>query len=561
MRFEDLQVTGSYQVTGSLNIPFGQASDRPTGASGSLFFNVSSSGLETFDGVQWTSGSEGSGGGGGGGNTFSGDTDYLLVAGGASGGQLGGGGAGGLRSGSLTLTSGSTYTITIGAGGAALSGQKGNSGGNSSIAGTGITTITSTGGGGGAGQGSTPSNSVGNDGGSGGGSGEADDGTNTPGSGTSGQGNDGGAGGNDGGTRLSGGGGGGAGAVGGASRGQSSGGHGGSGSLSDITGTSTRYAGGGGAGSWYHNNAANSFGGTGGLGGGGDAGTLGNTAATAGEVNTGGGGGGNGFQASGNQIGNSGAGGSGVAIFSYSSGSAHGAGGIKGDAGGGKSYHQFNSSDTFILGGTSDFNIVTSGLLVNVDAGDFSSRGTSTWSDLEGSNDGSVNGATLGANWYYDFDGSNDYISFSTFPNGADYKAFEIWINPDSYSNFAFQHGNGQEVENYLRFLSTDDIQLRMRNQTITVSGYSTNTWYHIVGQLDDDDYPNLWIDGTEVSTGTTAASATFISETVSLGRRLNTGASTVYWNGQIAQFRIYQNTLTDAQIAQNYNATKTNFV
>ena len=48
--------------------------------------------------------------------------DYLVVAGGASGGWRvgGGGGAGGLLQGTnLSVTPGTTYTITVGAGGAA----------------------------------------------------------------------------------------------------------------------------------------------------------------------------------------------------------------------------------------------------------------------------------------------------------------------------------------------------------------------------------------------------------------------------------------------------------
>ena len=554
MIHENIELTGSLEISGSFIIPLGGDSDRESSPiTGSLFYNTASRRLETYNGNTWVTQSAGSGGGGGGGVTFNGETEYLVVAGGGAGGfrttskpfYMGGGGAGGLLTGSLTLTSGSTYTVTVGAGGAAYAGSStfgnGSSGGDSSVAGTGITTVTSTGGG----YGSTIDHPVsdaavsgqdGADGGSGGGATGWDSTASTGGSGTTGQGNDGG----DGvaGANAAGAGGGGAGGSGTNNSGVAGrdAGDGGPGVQSDITGTNTYYAAGARGGRGYSGgNGAEGADGTGyrGVANSGDGGLPQDT--TAGE--------------------------SGVIILAYDSSSAQGAGGISGDAGNARRYHQFNSSDSFVIGAVGDFDVVTDGLLVNVDAGDFSSRGTSTWSDLTGSNNGSVSGATLGANWYYDFDGSNDYISFSTFPNGADYKAFEIWINPDSYSNFAFQHGNGQSVENYLRFLSTDDIQLRMRNQTITVSGYSTNTWYHIVGQLDGSNFPNIWIDGTEVSTGTTAATATFSDETVNLGRRLNTGFSNVFWNGQIAQFRIYQNTLTDAQIAQNYNATKTNFV
>jgi hypothetical protein len=223
--------------------------------------------------------------------------DYLVVAGGGggsggdnggSGGGGGGGGAGGLLTGtSLTLANNTTYDIIVGNGGngGAFNNGLGTSGGNSSLSGTGLTTITAIGGGRGANISSNGAN--GGSGGGGGGRGQA------AGTGTAGQGNSGGAGGNWGG----GGGGGGAGAAGGAAGGNP-GGNGGDGIESSITGTATYYAGGGGGG--YNAGAAN---GTGGLGGGG----AGNQAAT---PNTGGGGGG---QPAGTGAGR--AGGSGIVIL------------------------------------------------------------------------------------------------------------------------------------------------------------------------------------------------------------------------------------------------------
>lgn len=95
--------------------------------------------------------------------------DILVVAGGGAGGfdRGGGGGAGGLRGfTSQSLSSGVSYTCTVGAGGAApTSDVKGPSGTASSFAGSGFTTINASGGGGG---GSNNSRS-GADGGSGGG--------------------------------------------------------------------------------------------------------------------------------------------------------------------------------------------------------------------------------------------------------------------------------------------------------------------------------------------------------------------------------------------------------
>jgi hypothetical protein len=227
--------------------------------------------------------------------------EYLVVAGGGSGGGSnngGGGGAGGLLTNfggtAITLFTGSVYTATVGAGGAAVGhSTNGNDGGNSVLSGDNVTTITAIGGGGGA-----NANNGGRDGGSGGGGGYIGSG----GSGTSGQGNDGGT------SSTSGGeygaaGGGGAGAAGSAGS-NSAGGNGGNGLANSITGASVTYAGGGGGSAGTTDTSS----GQGGSGGGGEA-TAGGTA-TAGTNGLGGGGGGKG-----KTPGNSGAGGSGVVIL------------------------------------------------------------------------------------------------------------------------------------------------------------------------------------------------------------------------------------------------------
>jgi len=224
--------------------------------------------------------------------------EWLVVAGGGAGGgsQGGGGGAGGYRAGaSLSLTGGNEYTITVGDGGQAAD----ESGDNSIIAGTGITTITSTGGGGGGDYPST-NGKVGGSGGGGGVQGGMTGGAATSitqytaaGEVTSVQGYAGGAGMN--GSPWDGGGGGGAGEAGNTN----STGHGGDGVQNDITGTNLYYAGGGGA----AYNSSN----PGGSGGGGQGSVSGNNGSTAGTDGLGGGGGGD--------FDNTGTGGSGVVML------------------------------------------------------------------------------------------------------------------------------------------------------------------------------------------------------------------------------------------------------
>ena len=217
---------------------------------------------------------------------------WLVIGGGGAGGgfyRSGGGGAGGYRNSynseasggggssetALQFTTGQVYTITVGDGGAnqPSGAARGNDGIASSIAGSGITTVTSVGGGGG-GTGATPSAiSSGGDGGSGGGPIRSE----TAGSGTANQGFAGGPST----STTDAGGGGGASEV-GDSNGDADGGDG----LSSAINGATKRGGGGGG----HLGPGR---GTGGSGGGGNGGAdPGIPGATPGTANTGGGGGG-----------------------------------------------------------------------------------------------------------------------------------------------------------------------------------------------------------------------------------------------------------------------------
>ena len=255
--------------------------------------------------------------------------DYLCIAGGGGGAQgyrAGAGGAGGYinsvdgetsgggQAGSavaaLSCSARGSYTITVGAGGGgAYRGgvtplvHQGHNGENSSIAGTGISTVTAIGGGGAGGG--WVANSPGANGGSGGGGQAWSSATgNDGGTGTANQGYAGGQGYE--GNVQCGGGGGGAAGVGQPGGGGGAHGDGGPGLSSSITGSAVLRGGGGSGGNYDTGNttAATHGGGVGSRG-------SGTTAGGNGTVNTGGGGGGAGG------VGAGGNGGSGIVVLRY----------------------------------------------------------------------------------------------------------------------------------------------------------------------------------------------------------------------------------------------------
>ena len=583
MIHELLQITGSHNVEGTLLIP------KDTGSAQTVTGSVAHQNGEIFifNGENWqTLGAQ------------SGITQpdfslrYIVVAGGGGGGGWGGGGgAGGMLTGSIaTVTSGSSFTATIGGGGTAGAGGSytaGGDGGASSLAGSGYTTVSTVGGGGGG----YYNGYDGRDGGSGGGGGIAESGTNNVtdgGSGTAGQGNDGGRGGGRSGIYYGGGGGGGAGQVGQDHVGQTRGGHGGSGSLSNITGTDTFYAGGGGGHTDRSGNA--SIRALGGPGGGGDGGIYNNPnrSAEAGDANTGGGGG----SATGTGVAYdsfSAAGGSGIVIVSYDSGSLNGAGGIVGPGSGSKKSHSFLSTDTFKIGATTDFQIVTDNLKLHLDAGDFSSRGDSTWTDLTstGYNATLVSSPTL-TNFYYEFDGSADYGTFSstaaTDLQNDTQGSIEVWVYGDSFSSgnarkTIFGTGHSSSTSNWvvLRVHNSNGIQMSVWDGSTsrdfkTGSVPSTGAWLHIVATATSDGTGKIYLNGVSQSVtyagggsagdGSSRWFSHSSTNTLQVGALDRGGHGNNYdpWDGRIAQVRYYTDVLTDAEVLQNYNATKTNF-
>jgi hypothetical protein len=241
------------------------------------------------------------------------NAEILTVAGGGSGGwpySGGGGGGGVLYTSGLTLANGVALTCSVGGGASGSYGALGQKGTNSTVTGSGFTTLTATGGGAGIARNTFTGGEQ--NGGSGGGGGAV---VNVGGTGIAGQGYAGGGSSGTSGGGENGGGGGGAGSN-GATATTSGAGNGGAGTnlfanwaITTGTGSNQCYGGGGGGGT-----NENTFG-AGGIGGGGR-GAANNTSteSQAGTANTGGGSGGGG---AGNTPSSPKNGGSGIVIIRY----------------------------------------------------------------------------------------------------------------------------------------------------------------------------------------------------------------------------------------------------
>ena len=576
MKYGNIELTGSLDVSGSFIVPSGTSlPDETSTPDGSLFYDTTNNILCGLISGSWNTMPTVAGS-----NPYVRPIEYLVIAGGGGGGGTiaGGGGAGGLLSSSLaSVESGSSITITVGSGGDGGYGwgtyTAATAGGDSSIAGTGITTITAVGGGrGGDHYGSSTTNNLPGDGGSGGGGGRSTSYPQAGGSSTAGQGNDGGSIAN--GTIASnyGSGGGGAGA-GGTIAGADA--DGGIGKQSSITGTSTYYAGGGGGGI---RSSAGSDVGEGGTGGGGNGSTA--QSGQSGTVNTGGGGGGGGYTASsGNKTG--GDGGSGIVVLAYDSGSINAIGGQERDAGNGKKAHKFGSSGTFFIGASTDFQIVTDDLLVNYD---FANAATwdgsaSTITDLQGNHNLSVVSSPtldLTHGGGLSLDGIDDHA----VKTGISYTPYmvEIWltsdiaINTSQYTdgNYASPLGIGDYPGGftfgaYSGGMTNETIAFWGANYTSTGATYIRDTFsagtYQMVANWNGSTY-DIWVNGskkTSYAINTYGNTTLHVRDTIYLGKEDHPSQSYEF-GGKIHNVKIYSAQKSDADVTQNWNALRKRF-
>ena len=220
-------------------------------------------------------------------------------------------------------------------------------------------------------------------------------------------------------------------------------------------------------------------------------------------------------------------------------------------------------------------NIVTDGLVLNVDAnavGSYPTTGT-PWYDLSGDgNNGTLtNGPTFNTNGWFDFDGTDDYVNFGnpTELNFTGDMSHEIWFtrNSNAITNLRLtaKGAGGSSIgqKGFSFFGSDNSIRWAVNvggvrdiiNATIT-----TDRWYHVVGTADlTNSTQSIYLNGEFVGqqpitgTGDMVASNDFL-----VGSYF--GLANYFWDGKVGSTKVYSKALSLGDVKQNYNATKTRY-
>lgn len=218
--------------------------------------------------------------------------------------------------------------------------------------------------------------------------------------------------------------------------------------------------------------------------------------------------------------------------------------------------------------------IITDGLFLCVDAGDrksYSGSG-STWTDRAGNKNGTLTNSptfTSDNGGSISFDGTNDYIDLGdadTLGYNTSTLTLEAWVkeqgsNSDAYATIlGTRYGKNISL---CKWNTTDHLGVLKNDSQGNVNLETTavafdGEWHHVACTYNEGQVKQ-YVDGSLVDTDGSFAS----------GRTINTSNDNFgvggddrgrHFHGLIPQARIYNKLLTDAEILQNYNATKGRF-
>jgi len=237
------------------------------------------------------------------------------------------------------------------------------------------------------------------------------------------------------------------------------------------------------------------------------------------------------------------------------------------------------------MGVTYNPRIVTDGLLLALDAGNSKSypgSGT-TWTDLSGINNASLNGATYSSfgGGSIEFDGTNDYVDLGgkTYIGSGEIErgeangnyTLEAWINvrssqgtntnADSIVGNTTFYGVGMQVG---ISGSSPRINYGARGTTnFYGSTFSYNTWTHVVLSRIGGTSVRTYLNGQfDTSTGKNNLEVTGGQSYEYGAMQIGNSSTRIdgYYDGYISIVRIYKIGLTDEQVKQNFNATRSRF-
>ena len=227
----------------------------------------------------------------------------------------------------------------------------------------------------------------------------------------------------------------------------------------------------------------------------------------------------------------------------------------------------FTLNNTCVSNFVTGKGIITSGSVLHLDAGNTSSYPASgtTWTDISGnSNNGTLtNGPTYNSanGGHIVFDGSDDYVSFSSGISATENLTYEAWVNPSSLSGFRVLLNHDSWASGYVHFqFSGNTLQFALNGESDQYSTYtfSTDTWYHVVVVYSKSlKKVSFYVNGSLTNTVTYSNPPTISNTSIKMGAWNGTSR---FFNGKIGLIRVYAKTLSSDEVLNNYNVSRARF-
>ena len=214
--------------------------------------------------------------------------------------------------------------------------------------------------------------------------------------------------------------------------------------------------------------------------------------------------------------------------------------------------------------------VVTSGLLLNLDAGNLKSYPTSgtAWTDLSGNaNNGTlVNSPTYSSTngGILTFNGSTQYGSTPLSLGGYTAYTVAAWIKTTTTGKeITSTYGAGNVFELFI--LNDGKLSAYTYGPTFaytyraSTSSVATGSWVHCAGVYQGSTATlNTYVNGA-LANGTLAGATIPTSLAVSASTVVigNVNSGSYFFNGSMGQISIYNRALSADEIAQNYNALR----
>ena len=199
--------------------------------------------------------------------------------------------------------------------------------------------------------------------------------------------------------------------------------------------------------------------------------------------------------------------------------------------------------------------------------------GTTTWRDISGNainfttfNTPVFNNANYGS---LTFNGSSTY---ATAPENSlfntDTLTIECWARTSSINQNGFFFEKGTVNSQYAIFIEGTQIKIRtstgisgVADLQFTAASYiQANVWFLVTASYNNG-LKRFYINGVLLGTQTVTGGFTINASGMSIGAYGGfSGAKSYYYSGDIANVKFYNRVLTDAEVSQNYEATRKKF-